>query len=57
MNETILDLGLSGKECQDFIYSQAGSLQELHTICVSLTILSTVIVFILFMYYKKRCKE
>ena len=57
MNETLLDLGLTGKECQDFIYSQAGSLQELHTICVSLTILLTVFVFILFMYYKKRCKE
>ena len=57
MNETLLDLGLTGKECQDFIYSQAGSLQELHTIYVSLAIFSTVIVFILFMYYKKRSRE
>ncbi len=57
MNQTLLDLGLTGKECQDFIYSQAGSLQELHTIYVSLAIFSTVIVFILFMYYKKRSRE
>ena len=57
MNETLLDLGLTGKECQDFIYSQAGSLQELHTVCVSLAIFSTIVVFILFLYYKKRCKQ
>jgi len=57
MNETLLDLGLTGKECQDFIYSQAGSLQELHTLFVSLAIFTTIVVFILFLYYKKRFKQ